>query len=81
MKDKNINSNKKMYNLCWLDKSVHDNSVLGHPFTILFRTENLEKMSEEIKKRIVEGWRKDRLFVFVDMGFELKCFVRWKQLL
>lgn len=68
---------RKIYNLCSIRENINDNSILGHPLFVLYQAEHLADISREIKKRIKEGWAEDRLFVFIDVNFEVEHFVNF----
>ena len=42
-----------MYNLCKLMINEYNNSILRHPLVVVFRSDNLEEISSEIKKRVL----------------------------
>ena len=66
-----------MYNLCKLVMNEQNSSILGHPLNVVFRSDNLEKISSQIKKRILDGCPARSLIVFEDVVFETECKIRY----
>lgn len=58
-----------MYSLCKINTGICNGSVLGHPLDVVYRSESLDQISAEIKKRVRDGCPANMLRVFKDVGF------------
>ena len=67
-----------MYNLCKLMINEYNNSILRHPLVVVFRSDNLEEISSEIKKRVLDGCPARNLIVFEDVVFGMNCEVKYE---
>ena len=60
-----------MYNLCKLRTTESNASVCGHPFDIIERSESVDEIFAEIKKRIRDGCPTDKLKIMQDVNFTM----------
>ena len=60
-----------MYYLCKLRTNESNGSVAGHPFDIIKRSESIDEIFTEIKKRIRDGCPTDRLKIMQDVRFTM----------
>ena len=60
-----------MYNLCKLRINEINGSVGGHPFDVIKRSESIDEIFEEIKKRIRDGCPTDKLKIMQDIKFTM----------
>ena len=58
-----------MYNLCKLRTNESNASVCGHPFDIIKRSESIDEIFTEIKKRVRDGCPTDKLKIMQDVQF------------
>ena len=58
-----------MYNLCKLRTNESNGSVGGHPFDVIKRSDSIDEIFSEIKKRIRDGCPTDKLKIMQD----IKC--------
>ena len=60
-----------MYSLCKLRTNENNGSVGGHPFDIIKRSESIDEIFAEIKKRIRDGCPTDKLKIMQDVKFTM----------
>lgn len=60
-----------MYNLCKLRTNESNASVCGHPFDIIKRSESINEIFTEIKKRVRDGCPTDKLKIMQDVQFTM----------
>ena len=60
-----------MYSLCKLRINEINGSVGGHPFDIIKRSESIEEIFAEIKKRIHDDCPTDNLKIMQDVKFTM----------
>ena len=60
-----------MYNLCKLRTNESNGSVGGHPFDVIKRSESIDEIFAEIKKRIRDGCPTDKLKIMQDVQFTM----------
>ena len=60
-----------MYNLCKLRINERNGSVGGHPFDVIKRSESIEEIFAEIKKRIHDNCPIDNLKIMQDVQFTM----------
>ena len=58
-----------MYNLCKLRTNEVNGSVGGHPFDVIKRSDSIDEIFLEIKKRICDGCPTDKLKIMQDVKF------------
>ena len=60
-----------MYNLCKLRTNECNGSIGGHPFDVIKRSESIDDILVEIKKRVRDGCPTDKLKIMQDVKFTL----------
>ena len=60
-----------MYNLCKLRTNESNGSVGGHPFDIIKRSESIDEIFAEIKRRVRYGCATDKLKIMQDVKFTM----------
>ena len=60
-----------MYNLCKLRTNELNGSVGGHPFDVIKRSESIDEIFAEIKKRFRDGCSTDKLRIMQDIKFTM----------
>ena len=60
-----------MYNLCKLRTNESNGSVGGHPLDIIKRSESIDEIFAEIKKRIHDNCPSDSLKIMQDVQFTI----------
>ena len=60
-----------MYNLCKLRTNEVNGSVGGHPFDVIKRSDSIDEIFLEIKKRIRDGCPTDKLKIMQDIKFTM----------
>lgn len=60
-----------MYNLCKLRINEINGSVSGHPFDVIKRSESIDEIFAEIKKRIHDDCPTDSLKIMQDVKFTM----------
>ena len=60
-----------MHNLCKLRTNESNASVCGHPFDIIKRSESIDEIFTEIKKRVRDGCPTDKLKIMQDVKFTM----------
>ena len=60
-----------MYNLCKIRTNENNGSVGGHTFDIIKRSESIDEIIAEIKKRIRDGCPTDKLKIMQDIKFTM----------
>ena len=60
-----------MYNLCKIRTNESNGSVGGHPLDIIKRSESIDEIFEEIKKRVRDGCPTDKLKIMQDVKFTM----------
>lgn len=60
-----------MYNLCKLRTSESNGSIGGHPFDVIKRSESIDDIFVEIKKRVRDGCPTDKLKIMQDVDFKI----------
>lgn len=68
-----------MYYLCVILEHSHDESVIGHPIRVLKRSDSLDPITDEIKRLVLDGYRRSDLMVFKGIEFEVLCRVIYKE--
>ena len=58
-----------MYNLCKIRTNESNSSVGGHPFDVIKRSDSIDEIFLEIKKRICDGCPTDKLKIMQDVKF------------
>lgn len=65
-----------MYYLAKLETHINNDSLWGHPFNIVLRSEHLADITEDMKKRIRDGCPERSLKIFKDVPVELTMSIR-----
>lgn len=60
-----------MYNLCKIRTNESNSSVGGHPFDVIKRSESIDEIFAEIKKRVRDGCATDKLKIMQDVNFTI----------
>ena len=60
-----------MYNLCKLRTNESNGSVGGHQFDVIKRSDSIDEIFSEIKKRIRDGCPTDKLKIMQDVKFTM----------
>lgn len=60
-----------MYNLCKLRTNESNGSVGGYPVDVIKRSESIDEIFEEIKKRVRDGCPIDKLKIMQDVKFTM----------
>ena len=60
-----------MYSLCKLRTNEITGSIGGHPFDVVKRSESIDEIFTEIKKRIRDGCPTDKLKIMQDVKFTM----------
>ena len=60
-----------MYNLCKLRMNETNGPVGGHPFDVIKRSESIDEIFTEIKKRVHDGCPTDKLKIMQDVKFTM----------
>lgn len=60
-----------MYNLCKLRTNESNGSIGGHPFDVIKRSESIDDIFVEIKKRVRDGCPTDKLKIMQDVDFKI----------
>ena len=60
-----------MYNLCKLRTNESNDSVGGHPFDVIKRSESIDEIFAEIEKRVRDGCATDKLKIMQDVKFTM----------
>ena len=68
-----------MYNLSQLRTNEVNGSVGGHPFDVIKRSESIDEIFAEIKKRIRDGCPSDKLRIMQDVKFTMSVNLEWSE--
>ena len=60
-----------MYSLCKIRTNENNGSVGGHPFDVIKRSDSIDEIFSEIKKRIRDGCPTDKLKIVQDIKFTM----------
>ena len=60
-----------MYYLCKFRTNEINGSIAGHPFDVIKRSESIDEIFAEIKKRICDGCPTDKLKIMQDIKFTM----------
>ena len=60
-----------MYNMCKLRTNESNGSVGGHPFDIIKKSDSIDDIFVEIRKRIRDGCPTDKLKIMQDVKFTM----------
>ena len=65
-----------MYYLVKLETRANNDSLWGHPFNIVLQSEHLADITEDMKKRIRDGYPERSLRIFKDVPVEVTMLIR-----